>query len=661
MIIKSISIENFRQYKKPVIFDFATDKDKKVTVIIGDNTCGKTTLVQAFVWCLYGHHDFKDPCLLNAEEYTKLGRSKEGSVKKCQVMVDIEHNDNSFSILRSRKYKVDKRSNIGTEDTFVIYEKTKDKLIPVDSKNNDKIINDILPENLSEYFFFWGEKIEKLGQKKELEAAVKQFLGLDTMNAAIVHLKKAINKLAKESVVSGGNSEIQKAQSEILRLENEIKTKETELEEAKINQDYYATKSNELYQELMTAENKDTEAKLKELDSKKKQLETLEKKYSQAKTDFMKTFNDVSNYPHFYAQEAEKRAVDLLKNNPEPVIGWQYIDLNSINEIISRKVCICGNEFCEGDKTHKYLLEQRKIVAPNVLGGVINAFTIQVENNQSLNEGYGNLVHMYYKTLEELRDDMNSLEYDISMLKKYLSTKKDVRQKEKKYNEALEKKQEFARRIGAISTKIETDKTEIKKKQDKIFKLMKMEEKYQRRLLELEYAKEVTALFEKDYSQNEKTIKEKLETHVNDIFQKIYSGDRKIVIDEKYNAIPMNCVEGVWISSEPSPGLETVRNFSFILGLVQCAKDKIIGGDGNVSQANPNSYPLVLDAPFSQADHKHIPAICKMISAKAEQIILVVMEKDWNYAKDTLENNIGKSYYLEKKSETETVVKEVTV
>lgn len=138
----------------------------------------------------------------------------------------------------------------------------------------------------------------------------------------------------------------------------------------------------------------------------------------------------------------------------------------------------------------------------------------------------------------------------------------------------------------------------------------------------------------------------------------MYSGTRKIEIDDKYNAIALNKVGDKWIRSETSPGLETVKNFAFIAGLIQCAKEKIIGGDGAETEANPNHYPLVLDAPFSQADEKHIPAISKLIANNAEQIILVVMQKDWNYAKDILNDKVGKSYVLTKDSETHTNIKE---
>ena len=48
MKIKSIEIENFRQFKGNQVIEF--DTDGKITVILGDNGTGKTTLAQFFNW-----------------------------------------------------------------------------------------------------------------------------------------------------------------------------------------------------------------------------------------------------------------------------------------------------------------------------------------------------------------------------------------------------------------------------------------------------------------------------------------------------------------------------------------------------------------------------------------------------------------------------------
>ena len=54
MIINKLEMFNFRQYVGHQTVTFSTDKHKNVTVLVGINTSGKTTLVRAFEWCLYG-------------------------------------------------------------------------------------------------------------------------------------------------------------------------------------------------------------------------------------------------------------------------------------------------------------------------------------------------------------------------------------------------------------------------------------------------------------------------------------------------------------------------------------------------------------------------------------------------------------------------------
>ena len=45
---------NFMRYKGENSLDFSRDDRKNVTVVLGDNTVGKTTLAQAFRWVLWG-------------------------------------------------------------------------------------------------------------------------------------------------------------------------------------------------------------------------------------------------------------------------------------------------------------------------------------------------------------------------------------------------------------------------------------------------------------------------------------------------------------------------------------------------------------------------------------------------------------------------------
>ena len=54
MKFTGITMKNFMRYKGLNTIEFSCAPDKNVTVVLGDNTVGKTTIAQAFRWGLYG-------------------------------------------------------------------------------------------------------------------------------------------------------------------------------------------------------------------------------------------------------------------------------------------------------------------------------------------------------------------------------------------------------------------------------------------------------------------------------------------------------------------------------------------------------------------------------------------------------------------------------
>ena len=664
MIIDSIVLQNFRQYKGTVTFNFSTDKEKNVTVVIGQNTCGKTTLVQSFIWCLYGIVEFDQKSVLNAEIAEDLKNF--GTSKPITVSVDVRliHDDRNFIIQRSEQFEQKGYREIKKSgQSFRVYELDHTgNASPMNKEEADDLITKILPENLSKYFFFWGENIENLSKKSNLGDAVKQFLGLDVISKAIEHLEKARRRMTSRVSVNGASENSKKIsayESNIQNLEAQNSDYQNKLEGAKRNEKYYKEKMEEYYTKLTTSENKELQSKQNEYKYKNELLKEKKENLERAKEDFNDALNDSENYVYFYSNFAEEEAIKILKNSPEPVTGWNFIDLNVIEEIIKRKKCICGREFCDGDEIHKYLIKQKEIVAPNVIGGAVNSFIEEIKRRNIYNDKYKKFVKESYRKINELRDEVADLEYQVNNLSNYLSKVSTLENVQKRYQECLSKHDGYGKEIARLSTLIDTNTETINQYRRKKLLLMSKESIYNDQLKKINYCERVLNVFKNDYSKNEISLRKKLTEYVSEGFNEVYSGERFIEIDEKYNVKTKNKVGESWTYSETSPGLETVKNFAFIIGLVKCAKEKIIGSDGTKEIANKNKYPLVLDAPFSQADEKHVPAISRLIAKEADQIILVIMEKDWNYAKEALKDKVGKSYVLNKISETNTTVREV--
>ena len=54
VFIKSVTVRNWRSFLGEHTFDCSTHTDKPLTLLFGTNGAGKTSLLNAFTWCLFG-------------------------------------------------------------------------------------------------------------------------------------------------------------------------------------------------------------------------------------------------------------------------------------------------------------------------------------------------------------------------------------------------------------------------------------------------------------------------------------------------------------------------------------------------------------------------------------------------------------------------------
>lgn len=101
MLLQSIELQNFRQFINEKI-DFSTDPERNVTLIIGENSTGKTTFAQAFFWCLYGETDFTDKIMLNRVLAEQMTPDQKITVK---VVLGLTHGSATYEIVRTQEYK----------------------------------------------------------------------------------------------------------------------------------------------------------------------------------------------------------------------------------------------------------------------------------------------------------------------------------------------------------------------------------------------------------------------------------------------------------------------------------------------------------------------------------------------------------------------------
>lgn len=160
MKFESITMENFMRYKGRNHIEFSCDDVKNVTVVLGDNTVGKTTIAQAFRWGLYGAlmangtksaGDFQ---LLNTDILEMMDANSRAKVKVEIAAVDEEKRyiitrettyTRAFPKLESREFQKKCAMRITELEDMESY-------VEVDSNEIETLINELFPKNLSHYF-----------------------------------------------------------------------------------------------------------------------------------------------------------------------------------------------------------------------------------------------------------------------------------------------------------------------------------------------------------------------------------------------------------------------------------------------------------------------------------------------------------------------------
>ena len=105
MILKSVDLNNFRLFYGNQKLDL---KDNDLNVIVGNNATGKSSIVEAIKWCLYG---------LGSSSILNFKAAEEGGEKTVSVKCSFEDEDDLILIKRSIIF--DENNNVGSS-TLVI-------------------------------------------------------------------------------------------------------------------------------------------------------------------------------------------------------------------------------------------------------------------------------------------------------------------------------------------------------------------------------------------------------------------------------------------------------------------------------------------------------------------------------------------------------------
>ena len=183
MILKEIKLRDFRCFYGDASIKISTDPCKNVTIIYADNGVGKTTILNALLWCFF---ETTTERFEKQEEIINYDAENIGQ-QTASVEVLFRHEGNEYTAKRyshcpkssGRLFHVLRHYDDGTQKT-------------IDAP--DTFINTVIPRDMAPHFLFDGEQAEFLPgeeNRKSIKAAVRNILGCSLIEQAIEDLKAA--------------------------------------------------------------------------------------------------------------------------------------------------------------------------------------------------------------------------------------------------------------------------------------------------------------------------------------------------------------------------------------------------------------------------------------------------------------------------------------
>ena len=449
MLIKSLKMQNFRQFKGTTAVDFSCDPNQNVTIILGDNTFGKTTLLQAFNWCFYETvmFDNNPDFLLNLEMANGMmnGDSETVSVEICVI-----HNSIEYVVSRSQQYLCANNKVTGAKkcQAKVSYKQPDGQTESVRALEVQNVIENILPKDLSTYFFFDTERVRSISTRKDVSDAVKGLLGLSIMDNAIKHIgtkgnKKTVLGKLYGAMDTDGDKRARDALDMIQNSEAKREAIKEQLETCVSQIKQYEARKGQL--DDILRDNQTTAVLQKKKEDLERRLSAENSSLESTTALFFKEFSKGSL--QLFAQPLLGRANDFLAATKIDDKGIRDLTAPTILELIKRGKCICGAEICDGNDAYRHLMEELNFVPPESIGNTVRHYREKLLSfSKNADHIYDSLTSRYqeiYRSkarIQEWEDELADISVQIKgkeHMKRYEIELVDVKKRLRELNDMV--------------------------------------------------------------------------------------------------------------------------------------------------------------------------------------------------------------------------------
>ena len=609
MILEEIRLTNFRCFYGKASIQFSDDPERNVTIIYAENGVGKTTLLNALLWCFYGRTTSR---FEKSEDILNYDAKREGETE-AHVEVRFEHEGKHYIARRSAN-----AGNSSRDGEFKIVRVEDGSQKSLDAP--DIFINTVIPKTMAQHFLFDGEHAEAfLGEnnQKLVKKAVRDILGCSLIETAIKDLQAVSGRFRKKISTTGGSEEVQKLAEQCENIENQIKFDKNTIEELEKEHMQTTTQIKDIDQKLRNTEGaKDRQKRRDELITDLKHAQKHEKECQDAVYNWLG-----ENGRSIVSKRITEKTFSYLdKKEHQGRIPSPYNE-EFVNDTLKAQKCICGRELKRGSAEYKEVESLLEQAANKVMRDRIIRIRARLNNLKEGRAKAPNSLKKVQKEHADAKDRVSKIEAELNEISEKLKgiDLSDIAQREQRRVDLTKDLDNVNRKIGALQQKIEVKERELS---DINAKIKKISAQYKQ-----------TTIYQQRYDMCDH-IKNAMEVHLveeEQVARKVLCASiNKILMETTHKALKLRMTDAYVISLIDQEGTELPKSsgenqllgLAFTASLIKFAKIRQNAKDHRLLAGT--IAPLVLDSPFGQLDEHYRATTAKFIPKMARQVILLV-------------------------------------
>jgi DNA sulfur modification protein DndD len=550
---ESLQVENFALYPFAEI-RFSKEEQNPLTIIRGENESGKTTLMRAFVWSLFGEDalphipEVRHPL---RPVWSKDGESIETTVK-ISFLVSSEKG--------SSRYRLSRRVTTTEQNRKVDYGEEQLRLLKfagdewLDQTDSLHLLQRkyFRPELRDFYFIDADKAVEFVGgpegrhddsmMRESTTQAVRSLLGLNVMNETADRLDRLQTEFNREVGRQSTNKEQQELAEELAETEQAFQQAKIDLKRNRKER----KEAKEKLERVQAEFDADLEA-VADLQEVNAEIDQLEEELQRAKDDQAQFTADLSNFVSderlfvsLMAPAVESVAGELKPLKDEGLIPPSELSL--IPRLIDAHECVCGTDLDQDSEARKTLEKKLATIEAQEESARFLAEALDyVLDARSRVVGIGG--ERWLEELHDTLDDFAEASQELQNIQVKLGDLKDRRDEESGNSSELQIKKNLVqdmqakfdrldREVEGLEETVETLKSEKRGLEEKIRVAGKAEERTREVRNAAEVANDLRTLVDEAYGEIEQEQVKDVSASMNAIFRDVISATEDALFQE---------------------------------------------------------------------------------------------------------------------------------